>query len=275
LLFEIVYNLSRDNDVKIYKSYYNYRYYMDIPKIVDLFQRAINPYRKVIDDKLRYLSRAERREIAAYLLHNEDIIKSYLGKTDPSRILYYITEFAFYKGTGPTSLIVSQYIDGLKGLDRIIKEIRKNGYLPLPKYNNVTKPDDYDIEISFRIRGNSQERKDTLIKVFKIIGEFWARGFPVSYYNGTDNSPIIYYMEVGNDDNIYVRFFIRKPVPPEAVGYLLYRLSSLPIAPPDDDRLHHVGHRFTENRIKIDKLSNEDQYVSEAIGYFRAFAEFF
>jgi len=194
---------------------------------------------------------------------------------DPSRIICYIKEFAFHRGTGPTSLIVSQYVGGLRNLDEIIKKIRKNGYLPLPKYNNVTKPSDDYVEISFRIRGNPREKRDTLINVFKIIGEFWARGFPVSYYDGTDNSPIIYYMGVGNDDNIYVKFFVRRPVPPEAVGYLLYRLSSLPIEPPDDDRLHHVGHRFTENRIKIDKLSNEDQYVSEAIQYFRAFAEFF
>ena len=256
---------------------------MDISKIVygivDRFERVVNPYRRVIDDKLRYLSRADRREIAAYLLRNKNIIESYLGKTDPSKILYYICGFAFHKGTRPTPPIVSEYIDRLKDLDRIIKEIRKNGYLTLPKYNNVTKPNNDYIEISFRIRGNSQERKNTLINVFKIIGEFLARGSPVSYYDGTDNSPIIYYMEASNDGSIYVRFFVRKPsravgVSPAALGYLLYRLSNLPIEPPDDDRSHHVRHRFTESGMKIDKLSNEDQYVAEAIEYFRTFAEF-
>ena len=78
---------------------------MDISKIVDeivdRFEGAVNPYRKVIDDKLRYLSRADRREIAAYLLRNENIIKSYLGKTDPSKILYYICGFTLHKGTRP------------------------------------------------------------------------------------------------------------------------------------------------------------------------------
>ena len=80
--------------------------------------------------------------------------------------------------------------------------------MPLPKYNNVKKPNEDYIEISFLIRGNSQERKNTLINVFKIIGDFWARGFPISYYDGTDNFPIIYYMETSNG-GIYVRFFVR------------------------------------------------------------------
>lgn len=249
--------------------------------LVDRFKRAINPYHKVIDDKLQYLPGADRREIAAYLQSNEDLIKSYLGETDPSKILYYITSFALSKGTCLSPHIVSEYVNGLRNLDELIKGIRGKNYLPLPKYNNVKKPNEDYIEISFLIRGNSQEKENILINVFKIIGEFWARGFPISYYDGTDNFPIIYYMETSNG-GIYVRFFVRKPVsskavgvPPGAVGYLLYRLSSLPIAPPDDDRSHHVGHRFTGNRIKIDKLSNEDQYVSEAIEYFRAFAEFF
>jgi len=48
--------------------------------LVDRFKRVINPYHKVIDDKLQYLPGADRREIAAYLQSNEDLIKSYLGE---------------------------------------------------------------------------------------------------------------------------------------------------------------------------------------------------
>ncbi len=250
---------------------------MNILKIVDLFWRVINSYYyKVIYNSLPYLPGADKREITEYLLRNKRMLESYLGKTDPSRITqHYIPTFASYSETCSPS-VVYKYIEGLKDLDRIIEEIRKNGHLPLPKHNNVTKPNNYYIEISFYILGDSQKRKDTLINVFKIIGELWARGYPVSYYDGTDNSPIIYYMDVSDDGGIYVRFFVKKlaapeakGVPPEVVGYLLYRLSRLPISSPAND-----GHGFIISRMKIDKLPEEDQYVSEAISHFRAFKEF-
>ena len=252
---------------------------MVVTTIRDGFQKAMNPFRKPIDDRWgQYLSNDDRREIARYLADNKDIIEPYFGtinKNKIDKVLDSIENFARLKGFSIDLHTISQYFGTLDDLDKIIEKIEKKFFNSLPKYNNVVKPNNYYMEITFDIDGNPENQKDTLVDILKkTIGNIGARGYPISYYNGTDNFPIQYYMEF-YPDRTHIRIFIHRSLPPAIVGYLLYELNNIKgkesIIPPRGNMNYYI----INNRIGIDIDPNKDHYVGSALFQYRFLYDFF
>jgi len=257
---------------------------MVVTTIKDAFQKATNPFRKPIDDRWQYLSDDDRREIARYLADKKDIIEPYFGtidKNNSDKVLDSIDQFARLKGSPVDLPTISQYFDMLENLDKIIEKIEKGFFNSLPKYNNVVKPNNNYMEIAFDIDGNPEKQKETLVDILKkLIGNVGARGYPISYYNGTDNSPIQYYMEF-YPDRTHIRIFIRKSIPPDMVGYLLYELNNIKrkksIIPPSGKQYYIIKNvaGIINNRIGIDTDPNKDLYASRALLQYSFLYKFF
>jgi hypothetical protein len=261
---------------------------MVVTTIKDAFQKATNPFRKPIDDRWgQYLSNDDRREIARYLTDKKDIIEPYfytINKNNSDRVLDSIEQFARLKRSSVDLPTISQYFDMLENLDKIIEEIDKGFFNSLPKYNNVVKPDIYYMEIAFDIDGNPENQKGTLVNILKkLIGNVGARGYPVSYYNGTANFPIQYYMEF-YPDRTHIRIFIHTSyIPPAVVGYLLYELNELDnkekesIIPPSGQQYHIINNvaGIINNRIGIDIDQSIASYASQALWLYSLLYRFF
>jgi len=115
----------------------------------------------------------------------------------------------------------------------------------------------------------------------KLIGNVGARGLPISYYNGTDNFPIQYYMEF-YPDRTHIRIFVHKSIPPYIVGYLLYELNNIKgkksiIRPSGNQNYYIIMNQagIINNRIGIDTDPNNDIYVSRALLHYRFLYDFF
>ena len=257
---------------------------MIMTTIKDTFQKATNPFRKPIDDRWQYLSDDDRREIARYLADKKDIIEPYfytINKNNSDKVLDSIEQFARLKGSSIDLPTISQYFDMLENLDKIIEEIDKGFFNSLPKYNNVVKPDIYYMEIAFDIDGNPKDQKETLVDILKkLIGNVGARGYPISYYNGTANFPIQYYMEF-YPNRTHIRIFIHTTIPPAIVGYLLYELNNIKgkesIIPPSGQQYHIINNvaGIINNRIGIDIDKSIASYASQALWQYSFLYRFF
>ena len=258
---------------------------MVLNKIKAELKKRINPYYEPISNRWN-LSDNEKLQIAEYIKHNKEKIEPYFGiikKNNIDKVLNSIDRFARFKGSPVNLHTVSQYFDMLEDLDDKIEKIRKGFFNSLPKYNNVVNPNsNYYIEIAFDVDGNPEKQKETLIDILKkLIGNIGARGLPISYYNGTSNSPIQYYIEF-HPDRTHIRIFIHKSIPPHIVGYLLYKLNNIKgkksITRPSGNINYYIIKNeagIINNRIGIDTDPNRDPYVSRALLYYRFLYEFF
>ena len=243
-----------------------------------IFQKARNPFRKPIDDRWgQYLSNDDRREIARYLADNRDIIERFyhlinkknIDKENAEKILDFIDEFTHYNASSLGFPITHKYIEGLKRLDDLIEDTKK-GYFPFQKYNVAKpQPNNHYIELAFGINIDPKNQKETLTEILEIIGDIWARGYPISYYGNT--SPIQYYIEINNNQNnnqINLRFFIHRDIPSEIAGYLLYRLNNIRqknlIVPPKGNQYFIIG-----NELGIDQDPSKDKYTEEILISFK------
>ncbi|MFZ8801205.1 MAG: hypothetical protein ACO2ON_03460 [Candidatus Nanopusillus sp.] len=258
---------------------------MVLNKIKAEFKKHINPYYKPISNRWN-LSDDEKLQIAEYIKHNKEKIEPYfstINKNNIDKVLNSIDRFARFRGFSVNLHIVSQYFNMLEDLDDKIEKIRKEFFNSLPKHNNVVNPNsNYYIEIAFDVAGNPEKRKETLIDILKKpIGNVGARGLPISYYNGTNNPSIQYYMEF-YPDRTHIRIFIHKSIPPHIVGYLLYKLNNVKgkksiIRPSGNMNYYIIKNEagIINNRIGIDTDPNKDIYVSRALLYYRFLYEFF
>jgi hypothetical protein len=255
------------------------------------FWKLMNVYYEPIGKRWN-LSDKEKLQIAKYIKHNKEKIEPYFGtinKNDIDRVLDSIEQFARLKKLSIDLSTISQYFDMLENLDKIIEEIKKGFFNSLPKYNNVVKPNNpnnlknYYMEIAFGIDGNPEKRKKTLIDILKnLIGNVGARGYPISYYNGTDIFPIQYYMEF-YPDRTSIRIFIdRSSIPPDIVGYLLYELNNIEgkesIIPPSGNTNYYIINNklgIIDNRIGIDIDPSQDPYASRALFQYSLLYKFF
>jgi hypothetical protein len=257
---------------------------MVVTTIKDALQKAMNPFRKQIDDILQHLSDDDRREIANYLADKKDIIEPYfytINKNNSDKVLDSIEQFARLKGSSIDLPTISQYFDMLTDLDKIIEEIDKGFFNSLPKYNNVVKPNIDYMEIAFDIDGNPKDQKGTLVDILKkLIGNVGARGYPISYYNGTANFPIQYYMEF-YPDRTQIRIFIHTSIAPAIVGYLLYELNNIKgkesIIPPSGKQYHIIKNvaGIINNRIGIDIDQSIASYAGQALWQYSFLYKFF
>ena len=256
---------------------------MVIGTIKTKFKEHMDPYYKSISKRWN-LPDKEKEQIAKYIKHNKEKIEPYFGtinKNDIDRVLDSIEQFAKLKKLSINLSTISQYFDMLENLDKIIEDI-KNGFSnSLPKYNNVVKPNNYYMEIAFDIDGNPEKRKKTLIDILNLIGNVGARGYPISYYNGTDNFPIQYYIEF-DKNRTHIRIFIHPSyVPPAVVGYLLYELNNIKgkesIIPPSGQQYHIINNvaGIINNRIGIDIDQGIASYADQALWQYSFLYRFF
>jgi hypothetical protein len=254
---------------------------MVIGPIRNGFRKLMNPYYEPISNRWN-LSDKEKLQIAKYIKHNEEKIKPYFGtinKNNIDKVLDSIDQFVSLKGSPVDLPTISQYFNMLEDLDNKIEEIKKGFFNSLPKYNNanVIKPNNNNyIEIAFDIDGNPEKRKETLIDILKkTIGNIGARGYPISYYNGTNNFPIQYYIEFDNDQT-HIRIFIDKSIP-NIVGYLLYELNNIEgkesIKSPSG-KYYIINNKLgiINNRIGIDI---DPKNVQDALSVYRFLYDFF
>jgi hypothetical protein len=252
---------------------------MVVTKIKDGILKFTNPYYELIKNRWQFLQENEIRQSAKYLDDNTDIIERFyhlinkknIDKENTEKILDFIDEFAHYNASSPSFPIIHKYIEGLKRLDDLIEDIKK-GYFPFQKYNVAKpQPNSHYIEIAFGINIDPKNQKETLTEILEIIGDIWARGYPISYYG--NNSPIQYYIEINNNQNqnnnqINLRFFIRRDIPSEMVGYLLYRLNNIRqkklIVPPKGNQYFIIG-----NGLGIDQDPSKDKYTEEILISFK------
>ena len=258
---------------------------MILNKIKDGFEKHTNPYYKPISSRWN-LSDDEKLDIAKYIKISEKIIKPYFNTSNTDtidKILDSIEQFARLRGSSTDLTTTSQYFDMLANLDKTIDKINKGFFNFLPKYNNVAKPNNYYIELAFDINGNPEKQKETLIDILKnTIGNVGARGYPISYYNGTNNFPIQYYIEF-DKNRTHIKIFIDgSPIPPDMVGYLLYELNNIKgrksIIPPSKNMNYYIIKNekgIINNRIGIDIDPNKDLYISKALLEYRFLYEFF
>jgi hypothetical protein len=260
---------------------------MVLNKIKDGLKKYTNPYYKPISNRWN-LPDNEKLGIAKYIKSNENIIKPYFNidnKNTIDIILDSIEQFAHLKGLPIDLHTVSQYFDMLKNLDKILEEINEGFFNALPKYNNVAKPENYYMELSFDIDGNPEKQKETLINILKnTIGNIGARGYPISYYNGTANYPIQYYMEFYPNRTHIGIFIDRSSIAPHIVGYLLYELNNIEgkksIVPPSGNKNYYIIKNeagIINNRIGIDQDPNDvnNIYVQKALLEYRFLYDFF
>jgi len=255
---------------------------MVVTKIKEGILNFKNPYYELIKNRWQSLQEKEIRQSAKYLDDNTDIIERFyhlinkenkenIDKENAEKILDFIDGFARYNASSPGFPIIHKYIEGLKRLDDLIEDIKK-GYFPFQKYN-VAKPQPNNnyIELAFGINIDPKNQKETLTEILEIIGDIWARGYPISYYG--NNSPIQYYIEINNNQNpnnnqINLRFFIPRYIPSEIVGYLLYRLNNIRqktlIVPPKGNQYFIIG-----NGLGIDQDPGKDNYTEEVLISFK------
>jgi hypothetical protein len=246
---------------------------MVLNKIKEGFEKLTNPYYK--QTKKRWnLPDDETLEMAEYIKSKEYIIEPYFNTSNRDtidKILDSIEQFASLKGSYIDIYTTSQYFDMLEDLDKVIEKIKNGFFNSLPKHNNVAKPNNY-MEIAFGIDGDPKKQKETLIDILRNIGYIGARGYPISYYNGTTNSPIQYYIEF-DKDKTYIRIFInRSSIPPHIVGYLLYELNNIKgkesIIPPSNNMNYYIIKNekgIINNRIGTDIDPNKDNYIQRAL----------
>jgi hypothetical protein len=258
---------------------------MVIGPIKTEFKKYMNRYYKPISNRWK-LSDDEKLQTAEYMKYNENIIESYFNTSNRDTIdivLDSIEQFAKLKKLSIDRPTISQYFDMLENLDKIIDKINKGFFNFLPKYNNVIKPNNNYIEIAFDIDGNPENQKETLINILRnTVGNIGARGYPISYYNGTDNTPIQYYIEF-DKNRTHIRIFIdRSSIPSDMVGYLLYGLNEIKgkesIIPPSRNMNYYVitnQKGIIKNRIGIDEDPNKDPYVSKALSEYDHSYSFF
>jgi len=274
---------ERSKKRKVYKYYHYYYYYMVLKNIKDGFKKLTNPYYKLISKRWN-LPDDEKLKIAEYIKHKENIIDPYFDISNLDsidKVLDSVEQFARLKGSSIDLHTISQYFDMLEDLDKIIEKIEKGFFNSLPKYNNVVKPNNYYMEIAFDIDGDPEKQKETLIDILKKIGNIGARGYTISYYNGTVNSQIQYYIEFDRN-RTYIRIFVHRSIPPHIVGYLLYELNNIKgkesIIPPSRNINYYIIRNekgIINDRIGIDTDPNKDIYVSNALLQYRFLYEFF
>ena len=256
-------------------------------KIMNGLKKHTNHYYKPISNRWN-LSDNEKLQIAEYIKSNENLIEPYFnnGNTDTiDKILDSIEQFARLKGSPIDLHTTSQYFDMLENLDKTIDKINRGFFNSLPTYNNVAKPNNYYMEIAFGIDGDPKKQKETLINILKnTIGNIGARGYPISYYNGTINFSIQYYIEFDKNQT-YIRIFIdRSSIPSHIVGYLLYELNNIEgkesIIPPSRNMNHYIIRNekgIINNRIGMDQNPNDvnNRYIQSALLQYRFLYEFF
>jgi hypothetical protein len=259
---------------------------MVLKNIKDGFRKLTNPYYKLISKRWN-LPDDEKLKIAEYIKHKENIIDPYfdINNLDSiDKILDSIELFARLKGSSIDLHTISQYFDMLEDLDKIIRKIEKGFFNSLPKYNNVVKPNNYYMEIAFGIDGDPEKQKETLIDILNKIGNIGARGYTISYYNGTVNSQIQYYIEFDRN-RTYIRIFIdRSSILSHIVGYLLYELNNIKgkdsIIPPSRKINYYIIRNekgIINDRIGMDQDPNDvnNIYVQRALLQYRFLYEFF
>ena len=261
---------------------------MVLNKIKDGFEKLTNRYYQSIRIRWR-LPDNETLQIAKYIKYNENLLETYfdINKEDTiDKILDSIEQFANLKKLPINPYTTSQYFDMLEDLDKVIEKIKKGFFNSLPKYNNVVKPNNNYMEIAFGIDGDPEKQKETLIDILKKIGNIGARGYPISYYNGTTNSSIQYYIEF-DKDKTHIRIFInRSTVSPHIVGYLLYELNNVKgkesIISPSNNTNNNTNYYIIRNekgiinnRIGMDRDPNNDNYVVNALWQYSFLYEFF
>jgi hypothetical protein len=260
---------------------------MVLDKIKEVFEKLTNPYYQSANTRW-HLPADETLQIAKYIKSNEKIIKPYFNTSNRDtidKILDSIEQFARLKGSPINLHTTSQYFDMLENLDKTIEKIKKGFFNSLPTYNNVAKPNNYYMEIAFGIDGDPKKQKETLIDILRnTIGNIGARGYPISYYNGTANSPIQYYIEF-DKDKTYIRIFInRSSIPSHIVGYLLYELNNVKgkesIIPPSRNMNYYIIRNekgIINNRIGTDQDPNDvnNRYIQSALLQYRFLYEFF
>jgi hypothetical protein len=272
---------------------------MVVTKLRDILQKAVNPFRGPVDDRWRYLSDKDRREIARYLKDNIDIIEKFLGPIDERnedvvyKLLRYIETYSIYERllsqqpqpqqNHVNKYTVFDYITTLKTLTDTIEDIKDGHLLSLPQYQNVAKPSRDHIMIVFGIK---EKPKETLIEILeRAIGGVMVRGYPAFYYNPARHNnadlPLIYYVQLSND-KFFTTFFIHsKRFPQKTTGYLLDELSRI-IQPkrkslilPSGNQYHIINDYLGRDFVAIDSDPNNpntDPYIRE---YIRKSTQFF
>ena len=260
---------------------------MVLNKIKDEFKKHMNPYYKSIGNRWN-LSDNEKLQIAEYIRNNENLIEPYFNTSNRDtidKILDSIEQFAHIKRFPINLYTTSQYFEMLENLDKKIEKIKNGFFNSLPTYNNVAKPNNYYMEIAFGIDENPKKQKETLINILKnTIGNIGARGYPISYYNGTVDFPIQYYIEFDKNQT-YIRIFIdRSSIPSHIVGYLLYELNNIEgkesIIPPSRNMNYYIIRNekgIINNRIGTDQNPNDvnNRYIQSALLQYRFLYEFF
>jgi hypothetical protein len=260
---------------------------MVLNKIKEGFEKLINRYYQSAKTRWHFPDN-ETLQIAKYIRNNEKIIKPYFntGNRDTiDKILDSIEQFASLKRSPIDLYTTSQYFDMLENLDKVIEKIKKGFFNSLPTYNNVAKPNNYYMEIAFGIDGDPKKQKETLINILRnTIGYIGARGYPISYYNGTANFPIQYYIEFDKNQT-YIRIFIDKSsIPSHILGYLLYELNNIKgkesIIPPSRNMNYYIIKNekgIINDRIGMDQDPKDvnNIYVQRALLQYRFLYEFF
>jgi hypothetical protein len=260
---------------------------MVLDKIKEGFEKLTNPYYQPTKTR-SHLPDDEALEIAKYIKYKEKILKTYfdISKEDTiDKILDSIEQFALIKGSSMDIYTTTHYFDMLENLDKVIEKIKKGFFNSLPKYNNVAKPNNNYMEIAFDVGGDPEKQKNTLINILRNnIGNIGARGYPISYYNRTDNSPIQYYIEF-DKNRTHIRIFINmSSILPHIVGYLLYELNNVEgkesIIPPSRNMNYYIIKNekgIINNRIGMDQDPNNvsNLYVQRVLLEYRFLYEFF
>jgi hypothetical protein len=135
---------------------------MVLNKIKDEFKKHMNHYYRSINNRW-YLPDDEKLKIAEYIKNNENIVEPYfitINRETIDKILDSIEQFAHLKGSSIDLHTTSQYFDMLENLDKTIEKIENGFFNSLPKYNNVAKPKQLYMELSFDIGGNPENERN-------------------------------------------------------------------------------------------------------------------
>jgi hypothetical protein len=239
-------------------------------RIKQIIDPVTDPYYGLIDKKWSSLSKEEKKQISELIRDNIHIIKRFYNLPNREKILDSLEVYAFYNGSIISFPIVYKYFKDIRSLDNLIRSVKDSVFPFHKQYAISIWPKNHYIEIEFNMNAKPKKQKEGLIEVLKIIGEIMTMGYPTCYY-GEYKYPIQYYVEKplnnsienNNQNHINVRIFIRKDIPNEIVGYLLYKLNNMrlkkSIIPPSGNQYFLI-----ENRIGI-KLDYNDPYIEDII----------
>ena len=265
-------------------------------KIKDKLQDIMNRFSGPVKDRWKHLSIDDKREIARYLADNRDIIEDFLGPINEKDNIYKLLRnietysvYEHYLSRQPqpqqnllNKYTVFRYINELKNLEEIIKNIEKGYLSTLPQYPNIARPSNNHIEIVLGIRGKP---KETLVEILKeAIGNIVVRGYPAFYYDPSKYNnadlPLIYYVQLDNN-SFFQRFFIHKiNLPAETTGYLLHKLSNI-IQPkrkslilPSGNQYYVIKDYLDRDLVAIDQNPNTNPYILQSLRFFHVFQKF-